>query len=315
MSTGADNVTDKQAADYDPLIEQWCDHARHVDGLSERTVGEYARQLRIALPKLPPLDVMSAVDIRTHILYERERGLKPESVNQMIKALNSFLGWASDNAGVSAIRNLPKMRAIKRNVPRSLTPDQCFELIEFETLKADWIGLRNAALWTLLWATGMRITEGLGLTIKHAMAKPETLVLTGKGGKQRMVPILPVVWVRVNDYIEALAAAKPAAAITDDTPLFVTENLAPLLPRDAQRAFASTREALQLPVDATPHALRHSFSTHLLDGGGGAVSLRDVQELLGHSSISTTAIYTRAAIGKVLSDYDAAHPRGSVTET
>lgn len=303
-----------QAIDITPLVDQWCAHMEHLDGLSARTIKEYRRQVLQALPALPTIDTLTAGDIRALMLAERERGLSPESVNQLVKALNSFLGWAADNQSIGAVRQLPKIRAVKRSLPRALTPEQCHELVEFERSRADWLGLRNAALWTLIWATGLRISEALSFTIRESTNKPATIVVTGKGGKQRMVPILPVVWSRVSDYLEALAAAHPAAAIIDDTPLFVTEKLAPMQPRDAQRAIETARDVLALPADTTPHSLRHSFATHLLDtgaSGAGSVNLRDVQELLGHSSITTTSIYTQLANSQLLSQYDAAHPRGS----
>lgn len=303
---------ERDVSDLTPLVDQWCDHMRHLEGLSDRTIKEYRRQVVTALPLLPPIDKLTAADVRALMLAERERGLSPESVNQLVKALNSFLGWASDNQSIAAVRQLPKIRAIKRTLPRALSPEQCQSLIDFELARGDWLGLRNAALWTLMWATGVRITEALSFTIRESSNKPSTVILTGKGGKQRMVPILPIVWSRVHDYLEALAAAFPAAQIVDDTPLFVTKQLAPFQARDAERAFVFARDMLELPLDATPHCLRHSFATQLLDAGGaaGGANLRDVQSLLGHSSISTTSIYTQVANAALVRQYDAAHPRG-----
>jgi len=294
------------------LVGQWATDMR-TRNLSERTIAEYTRQVTIALDKLPPLDVLTAKEIRAFMTYELERGLSKESVNQTVKALNSFCAWATDNNALSAIRNFPTMRALPRQLPRSLSVEQCENLLALEAARGDWIGLRNRALWTLQWGAGLRISEALSFTLKDARDQRDVLVVTGKGGKQRLVPMLPRVWEAIGDYLTAMQETV-IAAVNDETPLFVTEHMAPLTPRDAQRSFERAREALQLPVDATPHSLRHSFATHLLnarDDGNNGPTIRDVQELLGHESISTTAIYAHVANDRLLRQYDDAHPRGA----
>jgi integrase/recombinase XerC len=164
-----------------------------------------------------------------------------------------------------------------------------------------WIAKRDLAILTLLYGAGLRLGEALGLRREEAPTGAGTLSITGKGNKTRLVPILPAVAEAIQDYL----AACPHA-LGKDAPLFVGVRGGPLHPRLVQGQMATLRAALGLPEHATPHALRHSFATHLLAGGG---DLRSIQELLGHASLSTTQRYTKVDAARMLAVYDGAHPR------
>ena len=167
-----------------------------------------------------------------------------------------------------------------------------------------WIFARDAAVLALLYGSGLRIAEALSLKREDApsAAQVGTLTIDGKGGRQRMVPVLPVVGSLIADYVVLCPYKLPG-----DGPLFVGAKGGPLSPRIIQLAMARLRGALGLPDTATPHALRHSFATHLLARGG---DLRAIQELLGHASLSTTQIYTAVDSERLLEAYRSAHPRG-----
>jgi integrase/recombinase XerC len=165
---------------------------------------------------------------------------------------------------------------------------------------ASWIGTRNRAVLLLMYGSGLRIAEALSLKGSDA-ALGEVLRVTGKGGKQRVVPVLPITREAVEDY----AAACPYP-LGPQEPLFRGAKGGPLSPGMVQKAMAQARRALGLPATATPHALRHSFATHLL---GAGADLRSLQELLGHASLGSTQIYTQVDAARMLEDYRAAHPR------
>jgi integrase/recombinase XerC len=187
-------------------------------------------------------------------------------------------------------------------VPKPLTVDDASATVDVvgDLATSGWQGRRDVAILTLLYGCGLRLSEALGLSRSDAPAG-EVLVVTGKGRKQRMLPVLPVVRQAVADYI---AACPHTLAM--DGPLFVGARGGPLNPRLVQRQMAAVRRYLGLPESATPHALRHSFATHLLGAGG---DLRAIQELLGHASLSTTQRYTSVETERLLAIYEAAHPR------
>lgn len=278
----------------DKTLQEWLLELESRN-LSKATRAAYGGAVRRALPQLPPPSLVTPRELRTFLLYLRERGAAPETLALNVKALRSYLRFCNVNASV-----LPLVAKRKHVLPRALTVEQCMSLIRYEERKPDWLGARNAFLWALMWGTGLRISEALSLKFKHFGR--ETLIIKGKGGKERMVPVIPQVW----EECEAYFAAMPVGDLTDDDAMLQTESHTPLLPRDAQRAFAVAAAELKLPEDATPHSLRHSFATHLLNRGA---TLRDVQELLGHSSISTTAIYAHVAVDNMLMQYESAHPR------
>ena len=207
-----------------------------------------------------------------------------------------------ENAAIGGIRT-PK---VPRSVPKALDEVDALETVSvIEDLSEEpWIGKRDAAVLFLLYGCGLRIDEALGLD-RDQVAEPgdamDTIVVTGKGDKQRLVPVLPVVTKALGDYIDACPHD-----LALDGPLFVGKRGKRLSARMIQRQMGRVRALLGLPETATPHALRHSFATHLLAGGG---DLRTIQELLGHASLSTTQRYTEVDAGRLKSVYDGAHPR------
>ncbi len=198
----------------------------------------------------------------------------------------------------------PRMRGprVKKGLPRPVTPDDAVNLVQTvaEAANDDWIGARDRAVLLLLYGVGLRIAEALSLTAADAILG-ETLRVTGKGGKQRIVPILSVVREAVADYVE-----RQPFTLLPGTPLFRGAKGGALSPGVVQKAMASARIALGLPATATPHALRHSFATHLL---GAGADLRSLQELLGHASLGSTQIYTKVDAATLLDTYRSAHPR------
>jgi integrase/recombinase XerC len=203
------------------------------------------------------------------------------------------------NAALATVRT-PKLPV---SVPKPLTAGEAEEtLAAVEEFAAQpWVAARDVAILTLLYGGGLRLAEALGLARRAAPLKPGMLSITGKGNKQRLIPILPIVAEAITAY---LAVCPHALAL--EGPLFVGVRGGPLNPRLVQRRMAELRRHLGLPETATPHALRHSFATHLLAGGG---DLRTIQELLGHASLSTTQRYTAIDTARLLEVYDKAHPR------
>src|SRR5947207_729977 len=223
----------------------------------------------------------------------RWRGFPPPR----ICAPRSDCGWQG-SPGSAAPRppNLPK------SVPKPLSVVDAAEIVEAPTelVASVWQAKRDIALLTLLYGCGLRLSEALGLHRSEA-PRGDLITITGKGRKQRLVPVLPAVRDAIADYLAACPYPLPT-----DGPLFVGARGGPLNPRIVQRQMQTLRNALGLPETATPHALRHSFATHLLGGGG---DLRAIQELLGHASLSTTQRYTSVETERLLAVYESAHPR------
>jgi integrase/recombinase XerC len=248
-------------------------------------------------------------DIRAFITLRRSEGLGPRGVHRALSGIRSFFRYLAreeilDNPAARAVRT-PRL---PRNLPRPLSkPDASRTLKEVaqpksEKADAAWIATRNAALLTLLYGAGLRISEALSLRRSDAPLS-ESIVIVGKGRKERVIPILP----EVRAQIDAYMALRPQAS-TPDEPLFLSRRRKPMSAREAQALMQNVRSALGLSERATPHALRHSFASHLLDGGA---DLRSVQELLGHASLSTTQTYTQLETARLMQVYRKAHPRGS----
>jgi integrase/recombinase XerC len=219
-----------------------------------------------------------------------------------MSALRTFFRWLEANRLFEspAVRHVAMPR-VPHSVPKPLTIDRARALVD-EGARGDWVAARDTAVLLLLYGSGLRISEALGLKRSEApVSGRDVLRVTGKGRKERLVPVLPVTQAAVERYI----AACPYP-LHPDGPLFLGEKGGPLSPRIIQLAIERLRSALGLPDTATPHALRHSFATHLLSAGA---DLRQIQELLGHASLSTTQVYTEVDRERLLEVYDAAHPR------
>jgi integrase/recombinase XerC len=234
---------------------------------------------------------------------ERGRGLSPRSLARALSAVKGFTAWAADRTGTDATTVLsargPKFR---RKLPRPLSEDGAAAILTDigSDAREDWIAARDTAIATLLYGLGLRISEALSLTGgDHPL--PQTLRITGKGGKTRPVPVIPAAAEAVADYVRLC----PFDLAPGD-PLFRGARGGPVNPRLIQAAMERARLRLGLPATATPHALRHSFATHLLSAGG---DLRAIQELLGHASLSTTQTYTAVDAARLMEVYEKAHPR------
>lgn len=252
----------------------------------------------------PALARFDATQLRSQLATRRADGIGNVSAARELSALKSFLAFARAQAG-EAEAAPPRMRGprIKKGLPRPVTPDDATNLADMVAADAadEWIGARDRAVLLLMYGAGLRIAEALSLTGAD-LPLGEVLRVTGKGNKQRVVPVLPVVRDAVADY-----AARCPWPMTVQEPLFRGAKGGALSQGMVQKAMARARIALGLPPTATPHALRHSFATHLL---GAGADLRSLQELLGHASLGSTQIYTRVDAATLLETYRSAHPRG-----
>lgn len=297
------------------LLALWIDHLRHEKGASLNTVESYERDLTqfcAFLSRklgrdagLDDLQALGARDFRGFLSARRKQGVSSRSLARTMSALRAFFRWLehrdiAKNRAVLLV-NRPK---VAHGVPKPLTVDKARETVARSlATDLDWVDARDTAVLLLLYGCGLRISEALGLTRKAApVAGRDTLVIKGKGSRERMVPVLAIVQEAVENYL-----AMCPYPLAPDGPLFLGAKGGPLSPRIIQLTMKRLREQLGLPETATPHALRHSFATHLLSAGA---DLRQIQELLGHASLSTTQIYTEVDRDRLIAVYDAAHPRG-----
>jgi len=247
---------------------------------------------------------LTPADIRAFITARRQEGLGPGGVQRALAAVRSFYKFLAkegvlENAAARSIRT-PRVR---RPLPRPLSADDAARvLVQAGEHNVEWLGARDTALLTLLYGAGLRISEALGLK-RGDVPLGATLTVIGKGRKERSIPVLPLVAAALIDY-----AAKIPFTGGPSAPLFLSRRGLPMSAREAQSLMQTMRGRLGLPDKATPHALRHSFATHILQGGG---DLRSVQELLGHASLSTTQIYTAMDTRQLLETYSRAHPRAA----
>jgi integrase/recombinase XerC len=241
-------------------------------------------------------------DLRAYLGMRRTSGLGNASAARELSAVRAFLAFAAMESGREGA--LPRIKGPKRprSVPRPISPDEAVALAEeaAEDASAPWIAARDLAVLTLLYGSGLRVAEALGLT-GAALPLGEAVMVTGKRNKTRIVPLLP----SVREAILAYVALCPYAAGRDE-PLFRGARGGPLRGEIVRRAVMKARRALGLSERTTPHALRHSFATHLL---GRGADLRALQELLGHASLSSTQIYTAVDAAHLLDVYRHAHPR------
>ncbi len=280
---------------------------------SAHTLDGYGRDLaaflafltehRASEPALADLAGLQTADFRAFLARRSGDGLSRSSMARAMSSLRSFFRYLDRNGLV----HNPALKAVRsprppRSVPKPLAPDEALETIALAGDLQDqpWMAARDAALFTLLYGCGLRLGEALALNRRQA-PRGEAMIITGKGRKQRLVPLLPVVVAAVATYLGQCPYGG-----TGDSPLFVGARGNRLNPGVVQRQMRRLRAALDLPDTATPHALRHSFATHLLSGGG---DLRTIQELLGHASLSTTQRYTEVDAAKLAAVYRQAHPR------
>jgi integrase/recombinase XerC len=297
----------------DALVSDWLSELEAARGASPRTLMAYRRDLGGFLGFLtrhhgePPspaaLGRVATADMRAWMAAERNRGLSARSLSRALSAVRSFYAWLNEARGIEAPAVIAtRGPRLKKRLPRPVSPDAARALIDTVELQSlqGWAAARDVAVVTLLYGCGLRISEALGLTQADAPLG-EVLRIRGKGGRERLVPVLPVAAGAVETYRRLCPFAPPP-----DAPLFLGTRGGPLNPRTLQKAVAAARRQLGLPASATPHALRHSFATHLLEAGG---DLRTIQELLGHASLATTEVYTGVDQVRLMESYMAAHPR------
>lgn len=290
------------------ILDVWNLHLAQDRRRSAHTVRAYgaaaARLIEAAgLASWDEIADLAPADLRAQLARRRADGLGNASAARELSAIKQFIMFARRQAGRDDAA-APRMKGprVKKGIPRPVTPDDAVNLADLVAQDAAeaWIGARDRAVLLLLYGAGLRIAEALSLP-GSALPLSETIVVTGKGGKQRVVPILPLVRQAVAEY-----ARQCPWPPEPDQPLFRGAKGGPLSQGMVQKATARARIALGLPPTATPHALRHSFATHLL---GAGADLRSLQELLGHASLSSTQIYTRVDAAVLLEAYRNAHPR------
>ena len=306
------------APDLARAVQAWLDNLADERRLSAHTIAAYRRDLGDFLrflaehegraPDLAALARLSIRDLRAWLAHRAGEARAKTSTARALSVVRVFFRYLErEGVAVSSALALVRGPRIPRGVPRPLSQDQARAVVDLDARSAgapDWVARRDAAVLLLLYGCGLRIGEALGLDRADAPAADGTLrslMITGKGNKQRLVPVLPVVAEAIADYL----AACPHVLEPGD-PLFVGVRGRRLQPRLVQHTMARLRGALGLPASATPHALRHSFATHLLTAGG---DLRTIQELLGHASLSTTQRYTEVDEAGLMAAYTAAHPR------
>jgi len=245
---------------------------------------------------------LTPADIRAFITERRADGLSSRSVRRALSSVRSFFRFLTREA----ILENPAARAVRgprvaKSLPRPLSVDDAARTLEEAgTHEVEWLAARDVALLTLLYGAGLRISEALSLRRGDAPLG-ETLTILGKRQKERIVPMLSVVREAITHYVERIPFSGAR-----DTPLFLSRRGKPMSAREAQALMQKLRGRLGLPERATPHALRHSFATHLLSNGG---DLRSIQELLGHASLSSTQVYTDVDTKQLMAVYEKAHPR------
>jgi integrase/recombinase XerC len=304
------------------LLGEWLEQLAAVRGLSAKTVEAYRHDVAGYLGFLTlhwggpagqeSIAEVSIGDMRAWMAHERGRGLSARSLARALSAVKGFHAWLAEARGlVSPAISATRGPRLKQRLPRPVTPEAAKALIDTVELQSlvPWIAARDLAVVTLLYGCGLRISEALGLRQSDAPLG-EVIRIRGKGQVERMVPVLPVAQAAVERYRMLCPYEKSSLE-----PLFLGARGGGLNARLVQKAVQSARLQLGLPATATPHALRHSFATHLLEAGG---DLRSIQELLGHASLATTQIYTGVDQVRLMEAYAAAHPqaraaRASVT--
>ena len=305
-------------ADVAAEIERWLSYLGAERRMSAKTLEAYRRDVTQFLaflaehlggaPALKDLAKLSPQDVRAFMAARRAAGIGSRSLMRSLAGARSFARFLERN-GKGKVGALAAVRAPKvpRSLPKPLGIVSAKQMSDADLRAGEerpqWVLARDAAVLALLYGSGLRISEALSLRRKDVPVPGagDVILVTGKGNKQRMVPVLQNVLQLIADYLKLCPAE-----IAPNAPIFIGARGGPLSPRIIQLAMARLRGALGLPDSATPHALRHSFATHLLARGG---DLRAIQELLGHASLSTTQIYTAVDSERLLEAYRSAHPR------
>ena len=294
-------------------LASWLDHCRALGGAAENTVKAYQSdvlgflafmtQHHGAAQGLGPLSKITVSDMRAWMASERTRGVGARSLARQLSAVKTFYRWLSEREGFEPTAVLStRSPKFTKKLPRPLAEDAATAMIDTVEMQATdpWVAARDSAVVTLLYGCGLRISEALSLTGAD-VPLPQVMRITGKGGKERIVPVIDAAREAVASYLRLCPHP-----MEPNAPLFRGARGGPLNPRTIQKVMERSRMQLGLPATATPHAMRHSFATHLLTAGG---DLRAIQELLGHASLSTTQAYTAVDTAHLMDVYNKAHPR------
>ncbi len=291
----------------------WLDHCRALNDASDNTLKAYQADVMGFLAfmtqhhgdaqGLGPIARITVSDMRAWMAHERGRGVGARSLARSLSAVKTFYRWLSEREGFEPTAVLStRSPKFTKKLPRPLAIDAAAAMIDTVELQArdSWVAARDMAVVTMLYGCGLRISEALSLT-GASVPLPDTLVIKGKGGKERIVPVIDAAKNAVATYLRL--SPHP---VEQQSPLFRGTRGGALNPRMVQKVMEKARLQLGLPATATPHAMRHSFATHLLTAGG---DLRAIQELLGHASLSTTQAYTAVDTAHLMDVYNRAHPK------
>ncbi len=295
-----------------PLLEGWLTYLQTEKRVSKHTYDAYRRDITVFFtfladhlgqaPTAKNLSNLRPVDFRSFFARRRRDGLTPASVARTLSAIRAFYKYLRrneilQNDAINAISSPKLPKRLPRPLDEQAAKKSLTDVADFA--KQDWVGDRDIAVLTLLYGCGLRISEALNLN-RQDLPDGDMLRVLGKRNKERLVPLLPVVRAAIDTYLESCPQSLP-----QDGPLFIGIQGKRLNARMIQLAMQKLRELLGLPPSATPHALRHSFATHLLTAGG---DLRTIQELLGHASLTTTQHYTDVDTAYLMDVYNNAHP-------
>ncbi|TDE39728.1 tyrosine recombinase XerC [Antarcticimicrobium sediminis] len=294
-------------------LQDWLNRKSALADSSDHTIAAYRADVagflafmaehRGGPQGLAALDKITVTEMRAWMAQARSTGLSSRSLARRLSAVKSFYRWLAEREGFAATAVLAaRSPKFQKKLPRPLDPDAARAVIDTVELQSQtpWVAARDVAVITLLYGCGLRISEALGLKGADAPLRASLRIL-GKGQKERIVPVLPAARDAVDAYLRLCPHPQE-----HDAPLFRGVRGGALNPRLIQGAMAQVRMQLGLPASATPHALRHSFATHLLEAGG---DLRSIQELLGHASLATTQAYTAVDTARLMEVYARSHPK------
>ena len=295
------------------IIDNWLRFLSQERGYSSHTVDAYARDFALFLKfisettsypcNIDSLNKATIKDFRKYLSDRNNKHILKSSIAREISSLKNFYHWADENSSIKnddiSILSSPRK---DKNLPKSLDFNEILDIIDkaLTSSKDEWQGLRDSAIFTILYGCGLRISEALSLNFGEITPKSTYLRILGKGNKERIVPLLPIIHEKIDAYLQAC----PYNFNPNDA-LFLGARGERLSPRIVQRQMAKIRGILGLNDNLTPHALRHSYATHLLSQG---TDLRSIQELLGHASLSSTQIYTNIQMEHLTNEYKKSHP-------
>ncbi|SEP75091.1 tyrosine recombinase XerC [Thalassovita taeanensis] len=294
-------------------LQAWLDGQKALKGAAANTITAYSRDVADFLSfmtthkgqtqGLGALAQITVSDMRAWMAFTRGDDVGARSLARKLSAVKSFYRWLAEREGFEPTAVLStRSPKFQRKLPRPLAEDAAREIIDTVEIQTStgWVAARDMAVITMLYGCGLRISEALGLT-GRALPLAEVLRIRGKGGKERIVPVIAPAREAVARYVQLCPHP-----MEPDQPVFRGVRGGALNPRVIQKAMEQARMQLGLPATATPHAMRHSFATHLLNAGG---DLRAIQELLGHASLSTTQAYTAVDLGRLMEVYEKTHPK------